>query len=139
MIRFKERPAQVVDMTGPCADRDMLYSWTTSLAPIVDYSADRIIEEIARAKHLSGAIAVFNRYFGTAVEVNDGPKIIDLTGADGNAMTLINNYAVPYARCLGMDPKEVRAELSDVLKKSGYDKFLQEFDKYFGTYVILER
>lgn len=139
MIRFKEHPTPIVDMTGPCADRHVLYSWTASLSPIVDYDADVIMSKISGAETLDEAIKMFNHYFGNVTVIDRGPKVIDLSGPSGNAMTLINYYGVPYARCMGLDSKEIKGELLKVLDEGGYENFLRKFDEYFGDYLILER
>lgn len=60
--------------------------------------------------------------------------IIDLTGPDGNAFVLLA-YATRFAKELGLDAEAICSEM----KESDYENLLQVFDKYFGSFVILER
>ena len=60
--------------------------------------------------------------------------IIDLTGPDGNAFVLLG-YATQFAKELGLDAEAICSEM----KESDYENLLQVFDKYFGSFVILER
>ena len=60
--------------------------------------------------------------------------IIDLTGPDGNAFVLLG-YATQFAKELGLDAEVICNEM----KESDYENLLQVFDKYFGSFVILER
>ena len=60
--------------------------------------------------------------------------IIDLTGPDGNAFTLMG-MAVNFARQLGKDGKAIREEMM----AGDYEHLLSVFDREFGDYVILER
>lgn len=60
--------------------------------------------------------------------------IIDLTGPDGNAFVLMG-YAANFCKQLGLDKDKVIAEM----KESDYENLIQVFDKYFGSFVILER
>ena len=62
------------------------------------------------------------------------PVIIDLTGPDGNAYVLLG-YAKSYAKQLGLDFDKIRDEMTS----SDYENLIQVFDKYFGSFVILER
>ena len=62
------------------------------------------------------------------------PVIIDLTGPDGNAYVLLG-YAKSYAKQLGLDYDKIRDEMTS----SDYENLIQVFDKYFGSFVILER
>ena len=62
------------------------------------------------------------------------PIIIDLTGPDGNAYVLLG-YAKSYAKQLGLDYDKIRDEMTS----SDYENLIQVFDKYFGSFVILER
>lgn len=61
-------------------------------------------------------------------------QIIDLTGPEGNAYVLLG-YAGDYAKKLGMDKQKVLDEMTS----GNYENLIQVFDKYFGTFVILER
>ena len=60
--------------------------------------------------------------------------IIDLTGPDGNAFTLMG-MAVNFARQLDKDGKAIREEMM----AGDYEHLLSVFDREFGDYVILER
>ncbi len=60
--------------------------------------------------------------------------IIDLTGPDGNAFVLIGK-AMRFAKQLGLDQEMIKQELTS----GDYEHLLEVFDKYFGTFVILER
>jgi len=60
--------------------------------------------------------------------------IIDLTGPDGNAFALMG-YANRFARQVGLDGKEITSEMME----GDYENLLEVFDKYFGSFVILER
>lgn len=63
-----------------------------------------------------------------------GPIIIDLTGPDGNAFVLMG-YAKRFANQLGLDGDVIIREM----KVSDYENLLKVFDRYFGSFVILER
>ena len=60
--------------------------------------------------------------------------IIDLTGPDGNAYSLIVK-AKDLAKQLNLDPTKVCNEMTS----GDYENLIQVFDKYFGDYIILER
>ena len=60
--------------------------------------------------------------------------IIDLTGPDGNAFTLMG-MAVNFARQLDKDGKAIREEMM----AGDYEHLLSVFDREFGHFVILER
>jgi hypothetical protein len=60
--------------------------------------------------------------------------VIDLTGPDGNAFALMG-YASNFAKQLGLNKEEI---INDMMS-SDYEHLLQVFDKYFGSFVILER
>jgi hypothetical protein len=60
--------------------------------------------------------------------------IIDLTGPDGNAFTLMG-MAVNFARQLGKDGKAIMEEMM----AGDYEHLLSVFDREFGHFVILER
>lgn len=64
------------------------------------------------------------------------PKVlvIDITGPDGNAFVLLE-YAKKFAAQLDLDYKPIEKEMFS----SNYENLLQVFDKYFGSFVILER
>ena len=61
-------------------------------------------------------------------------NIIDLTGPDGNAFSLMAN-ATNLAKQLGFDDGQIIEEM----KSGDYENLISVFDKYFGDYVILER
>ena len=60
--------------------------------------------------------------------------IIDLTGPDGNAFTLMG-MAVNFAKQLGKDGNAIREEMM----AGDYEHLLSVFDREFGHFVILER
>ena len=61
-------------------------------------------------------------------------NIIDLTGPEGNAFSLMAN-ATNLAKRLGLNGKEIVDEMTT----GDYENLVSVFDKYFGDYVILER
>lgn len=66
-----------------------------------------------------------------------GPIIVDLTGPNGNAFSLIA-LAQNLAKQLGYHP-DIRSELTAEMMSGDYENLLQVFDKHFGDFVILER
>ena len=62
------------------------------------------------------------------------PMIMDLTGPDGNAVELLG-FAKNFANQLKLDYSKINAEMTS----GDYENLLQVFDKYFGSFVILER
>ena len=62
------------------------------------------------------------------------PMIIDLTGPDGNAFALLG-FSKNFANQLQLDFSKINAEMTS----GDYENLLQVFDKYFGSFVILER
>lgn len=60
--------------------------------------------------------------------------VIDLTGPEGNAYVLMG-YASRFCKQLGLDSDEVISEM----KSGDYENLIEVFDRYFGTFVILER
>ena len=62
------------------------------------------------------------------------PMIIDLTGPDGNAFALLG-YAKNFSKQLSLDWDSIREEMT----KGNYEELLKVFDRYFGSFVILER
>jgi hypothetical protein len=60
--------------------------------------------------------------------------IIDLTGPDGNAFSLMG-YANRLSRQIGIDPEPILEEM----QSGDYENLLEVFDKNFGSFVILER
>ena len=65
---------------------------------------------------------------------NTGPIVIDLTGPDGNAFVLLG-YAKKFAKQLNFDDKKI----IDDMTSGDYEHLLKVFDRYFGSFVILER
>ena len=62
------------------------------------------------------------------------PVIIDTTGPDGNAFVLLG-YAKSYAKQLGLSFDKIKDEMTS----GDYENLIKVFDKYFGSFVILER
>ena len=62
------------------------------------------------------------------------PMIIDLTGPDGNAFALLG-FANNSANQLGLE----FSKISDEMTSGDYENLIEVFDKYFGSFVILER
>ena len=65
---------------------------------------------------------------------NKGPIVIDLTGPDGNAFVLLGK-AKNFAKQLNFDDKKIIDEMTS----GDYEHLLKTFDRYFGSFVILER
>jgi len=62
------------------------------------------------------------------------PMIIDLTGPDGNAFALLG-FAKNFSKQLNLNWDVIREEMT----KGNYEELLKVFDRYFGSFVILER
>ena len=62
------------------------------------------------------------------------PIIIDTTGPDGNAFVLLG-YAKSYAKQLNLSFDKIKDEMTS----GDYENLIKVFDKYFGSFVILER
>lgn len=60
--------------------------------------------------------------------------IIDLTGPEGNAFSLLAR-AQTWGRQLGFDENAIIEEM----KSGDYENLVSVFDNHFGDYVILER
>lgn len=60
--------------------------------------------------------------------------VIDLTGPDGNAYALMA-YATRFAKQLDLDEKVIIKEMTS----GDYENLIQVFDRYFGSFVVLER
>ena len=60
--------------------------------------------------------------------------VIDLTGPDGNAFSLMA-YAKRLAEQLGMNYHVI----IDEMKQGDYEHLVKTFDFHFGDYVVLER
>jgi hypothetical protein len=67
-------------------------------------------------------------------EERKGPIVIDLTGPDGNAYSLIGR-AKNFARQLELDADVITKEMMS----GDYEHLIKVFDNYFGSFVILER
>tara|TARA_R110000803_G_scaffold105200_2_gene173393 strand:+ start:80 stop:307 length:228 start_codon:yes stop_codon:yes gene_type:complete len=70
-------------------------------------------------------------------QLNTGPIIIDLTGPDGNAFTLMS-YVKRFGDKLGWSSEECQ-DLINKMMSGDYEHLLEVFDKEFGELVILER
>jgi len=70
------------------------------------------------------------------IRTKQAPKeiVIDLTGPDGNAFTLIAT-ARDFARKIGKDGEAIVEEMM----AGDYEHLLFVFDREFGSFVILER
>jgi|TARA_B110000908_G_C10030610_1_gene347218 hypothetical protein len=66
-----------------------------------------------------------------------GPVIIDLTGPNGNAFYLLGT-ASKLGKQLGFSDTKLGSMLED-MKSGDYDNLIQEFDSYFGDFIILEK
>ncbi len=60
--------------------------------------------------------------------------IIDLTGPKGNAFYLLGQ-ARQFSNQLGLNSNEILNEM----QSDDYEHLVETFDKYFGSFVILER
>ena len=72
-----------------------------------------------------------------AKQERQGPIIIDLTGPDGNAYSLMG-YATNFGKQLGWDKVKIQ-ELMNEMMDGDYEDLVQIFDREFGDFVILER
>lgn len=59
---------------------------------------------------------------------------IDLTGPEGNAFVLLG-IASKWAKELKLDAEKISKEM----KSGDYENLIKIFDKYFGSFCILER
>jgi hypothetical protein len=62
--------------------------------------------------------------------------VIDLTGPDGNAYSLMAT-ARHYANMI--DGKLVADDIVNEMMAGDYENLIKVFDKYFGYFIILER
>ncbi len=60
--------------------------------------------------------------------------VIDLTGQDGNAFCLLK-YADTLSKKMDLDNDKIYTEMTS----GDYENLVQVFDRYFGSFVILER
>ncbi len=60
--------------------------------------------------------------------------VIDLTGQDGNAFCLLK-YADTLSKKMDLDEDKIYTEMTS----GDYENLVQVFDRYFGSFVILER
>lgn len=67
-------------------------------------------------------------------KVNKSTIEIDLTGPDGNALTLIA-YGSRLAKELGLDKNAIQKEMMS----GDYENLINVFDKHFGHFVTLYR
>ena len=72
-----------------------------------------------------------------AKQEHTGPIVVDLTGPDGNAFALIG-LATRLAKQLGIDSHTINV-IKTKMMSGDYEHLLKVFDKYFGSFVILER
>lgn len=70
-------------------------------------------------------------------ERSNKPIIIDLTGPEGNAYSLLA-YAKSFAKHLSYSISDIELMMSDMMS-SDYEHLLEVFDSHFGDFVILER
>ena len=71
---------------------------------------------------------------------NKQPKaenIIDLTGPDGNAFSLMAR-AVDLGKQLGFNAHDC-AVVQEEMTSGDYENLISVFDKYFGHIIVLER
>jgi hypothetical protein len=64
----------------------------------------------------------------------DGKPVIDLQGPEGNAFVLIG-MAAKWSKQLGLDPKEVQADMMS----GDYEHLLSVIEKHFGDYIVMYR
>ena len=62
------------------------------------------------------------------------PMLIDLSGPDGNAFTLLS-YAAKFCKELGLDREKILREM----RSGDYENLIKVFDSYFGSFVTIER
>ena len=60
--------------------------------------------------------------------------VIDLTGQDGNAFCLLK-YADTLSKKMDLDEDKIYTEMTS----GDYENLVQVFDRYFSSFVILER
>jgi uncharacterized alpha/beta hydrolase family protein len=70
-------------------------------------------------------------------KVHNSIPVIDLTGPDGNAFSMMG-FAQRFAKQLGYS-QEAISELLNDMKSSDYEHLIKTFDNHFGDFVILER
>ncbi len=63
--------------------------------------------------------------------------VIDLTGPQGNAFFLLGT-AQDLGKQIGMDQEEIDS-LMERMQSDDYENLINEFDKTFGHFIILER
>lgn len=63
--------------------------------------------------------------------------VIDLSGPQGNAFYLLG-AAKNLGKQLGFSDERMEEMLYD-MKTGDYENLIQEFDDYFGEFVVLER
>tara|TARA_R110000803_G_scaffold63678_1_gene124371 strand:- start:347 stop:574 length:228 start_codon:yes stop_codon:yes gene_type:complete len=70
-------------------------------------------------------------------QVQTGPIVIDLTGPDGNAFSLMGS-AMRLGKQLDLTKEQINLIITD-MQSGDYENLIQVFDKHFGAFVILER
>ena len=70
-------------------------------------------------------------------QVQTGPIVIDLTGPDGNAFSLMGS-AMRLGKQLELTKEQINLIITD-MQSGDYENLIQVFDKHFGAFVILER
>jgi len=70
-------------------------------------------------------------------QASNGPIVIDLTGPDGNAFSLMGS-AMRLGKQLELTKEQIDLIITD-MKSGDYENLIQVFDKHFGAFVILER
>ena len=73
----------------------------------------------------------------TREEKADTKPVIDLSGGQGNAYTLLG-YVRRFGRQLEMSVDEMN-KISEEMQSDDYDHLVEVFDKHFGEYVEIYR
>jgi len=75
-----------------------------------------------------------------ATELNQGKRMIDLRGPDGNAFVLLG---IAKGLCKQLENNWLRVknweEIQKEMTSGDYEHLISVFDKYFGEYVDLYR
>jgi len=76
----------------------------------------------------------------SATELNQGKRMIDLRGPDGNAFVLLG---IAKGLCKQLENNWLRVknweEIQKEMTSGDYEHLISVFDKYFGEYVDLYR
>ena len=70
-------------------------------------------------------------------QASNGPIVIDLTGPDGNAFSLMGS-AMRLGKQLELTKSQIDLIITD-MQSGDYENLIQVFDKHFGAFVILEK